>query len=225
MIVDVDASLRALLRATALRDPVVDVVFDAPTQDWASRTRGDVVNAFLYEIRENLTRRPNDWEEVRNEVGVITGRRPPLRRYDLSYVVTAWASTAEREHTLLSRMLVALVSDQAIPPEHVAGALAEEGVPVYVAVGLPGNPPMAPMMWSMLGVPPRPSLDLVVTAPLPRPTATAVAGPVLTRRLTVGVPEHTAELVPSERRDELLRERRAPPANPAEPARRIVRRG
>lgn len=225
MIVDVDASLRALLRATALRDQAVDVVFDAPTPAWAGQARSDMVNAFLYEIRENLTRLPNDWEDVRNEGGLITGRRPPLRRYDLSYLITAWATTPESEHRLLSKMLAALAPEQAIPAEHLGGALAEEGVPVYVSVAS-HDPAKAPpwTLWSGFGVAPRPSLDLVVTAPLPRPSASVVAGPVLTRHLTVGEPEHASELVSSERRDAVLRELRAPAEAAPAGAQRIVRR-
>jgi hypothetical protein len=57
MIHDVDASLAALIRAEALAGGEAEVVFDPPTKEWASRRHAPAVDVFLYDIREDVTRR------------------------------------------------------------------------------------------------------------------------------------------------------------------------
>lgn len=212
MIADVDASLRSLLRATALHGSNVDVVFESPTRQWADHVTGSVVNAYLWEVREDLTRRHNDWEEVRNDQGRVTGRRPPLHRYRLRYLVTAWGGGAAGEHGLLSSVLAALANEQAIPAEHVTGALVDEGLPLFLSVALPAEGDMPPPsdLWGALGVPPRPGLDVVVIAPLPRPVATTAAVPVRDRRITVAAPDGVPETVPTAVADERRRQALSP---------------
>jgi len=210
MIADVDASLRSLLRATALRGTDTDVVFDPPAGPWAEQVRGSVIDAYLWDIREDLTRRHNDWEDVRNEEGRITGRRPPLHRYRLRYLLTAWGGTTADQHGLLSSVLSALADQQAIPAEHVTGSLVEEGLPVFLSVSVPaeGDAPPPSDLWSALGVAPRPALDLVAVAPLPRPAATTTAEPVRERHITVVAPNGVPETVPSSVADSRIVRRR-----------------
>ncbi|MGI9063197.1 MAG: Pvc16 family protein, partial [Pseudonocardiaceae bacterium] len=57
MIHEVDEALRRLVRGEALAGSDVDVVFDAPTKDWAARRNAPTVNLYLYDIREDLRRR------------------------------------------------------------------------------------------------------------------------------------------------------------------------
>lgn len=211
MIADVDASLRSLLRATALHGSDVDVVFDSPTQEWREHLSGNVVNAYLWEIREDVSRRQNDWEDVRNDEGRVVGRRPPLHRYRLRYLVTAWGGKVADEHRVLSSLLTALADEQAIPTEHIGGDLVAEGLPVFLAVALPTPGEDAPSdLWSSLGIAPRPALDLVVTAPLPRPVPATVATPVRERRITVAAPNGAPEVVPTAIADERRRDALAP---------------
>jgi hypothetical protein len=211
MIADVDVSLRSLLRATALRDSKVDVVFESPTRAWADTVTGDVVDAYLWDICEDVSRSRGDWEEVRNEQGRITGRRPPLHHYRLRYLLTAWGKSPASEHGLLAKLLGALADEQAIPTEHLTGELASEGLPVFLSVALPaaaGAPPSD--LWGALGVAPRAALDLIVTAPLPRPAALPSGPPVRDRRITVGTSGGTPETVPTAIADERARLIRTP---------------
>src|SRR6476469_2327772 len=91
MISDVDASLSALLRAEALNGTETEVVFDAPTTEWSSRrSGGPVVDVFLYDIREDPTRRDMAMQPQRDLTGRITGRRPGVRHFRLSCLLTAW---------------------------------------------------------------------------------------------------------------------------------------
>jgi hypothetical protein len=211
MIADVDASLRSLLRATALHGSDVDVVFDSPTQQWRDHLAVSVVNAYLWEVREDVSRRQNDWEDVRNEEGRVVGRRPPLHRYRLRYLLTAWGGSVADEHRLLSSLLSALADEQAIPAEHIGGDLVEEGLPVLLTVALPSPDDSAPPdLWGALGIAPRPALDLVVTAPLPRPVPASVATPVRERRISVVAPNGVPELVPTGIADERRRDALGP---------------
>src|SRR6266704_4021430 len=81
MIQDLDESLRALVRRDALNGSGVDVSFEAPTRDWSARRNTPTVDLYLYDIREDLARREVAWEEVRDETGRVTERRPPPRRF------------------------------------------------------------------------------------------------------------------------------------------------
>jgi hypothetical protein len=211
MIADVDASLRSLLRATALNDTKVEVVFEAPTQAWVESLSAEVVSAYLWDIREDVSRSRGDWEDVRDEQGRITGRRPPLHHYRLRYLLTAWGKSPAAEHQLLSRLLGALADAPAIPAEHITGDLAGEGLPVFLSVALPSDAAAAPPdFWGALGVTPRPALDLVATAPLPRPAALPAGPPVRDRRITVARPGGTPEHVPTAVADERARLLRTP---------------
>jgi hypothetical protein len=226
MIADVDASLRSLLRATALHGSTVDVVFDSPTKAWSEHVAGGVVDAYLWEIREDMTRRQNDWEDVRNDEGRIVARRPPLHRYRLRYLLTAWGGTPADEHRLLSSVLASLADQQAIPADHISGDLVDEGLPVFLTVALPAdgdNPPTD--LWGALGIAPRPALDLVVTAPLPRPVPATVAVPVRERVITIADRTNgVSEVVPTRVADERRRDVLTPSAGTASAATHTVRR-
>jgi hypothetical protein len=165
VISQVDDALRTLIRSEALDDPDVEVVFDAPTKDWAARRNAPTVNLYLYDIREDVRRRERGMSQQRGEDGIVVSRRPAPRHYKLSYLVTAWTQRAEDEHRLLDQLLLCLLKHEALPEELVVDALAETGFPVPVSVGLPPPEDRAfADVWSALGGELKPSLDVVVTA-------------------------------------------------------------
>src|SRR5213592_1705262 len=131
MIQDVDESLRALVKRDALNGSKADVAFDAPTKEWSSRRNTPTVDLYLYDIREDLEQREVMWENIRGESGVVSERRPPPRRFKLSYLVTAWTQRPEDEHRLLSALLSAFIRSPMIKPELLEGSLAEPNLPVY----------------------------------------------------------------------------------------------
>ena len=57
MIHEVDDALRALVEKQALNGNGVEIVFDAPTKDWVARRTSPCVDLYLYDIREDLSRR------------------------------------------------------------------------------------------------------------------------------------------------------------------------
>jgi hypothetical protein len=180
MIHDVDESLRALVKRDALNGSGVDVAFDAPTKDWVARRNAPMVSLYLYDIREDVTRRDTAWIDVRGDDGRVKERRLPPRRYRLSYLVTAWTSRPEDEHRLLSSLLSGFVRHEFFPPELLKGALEGEETPVLITVALPpADERKIADTWSALGGELKPSLDLVVTAPMNIARAIEAGPPVL----------------------------------------------
>lgn len=164
MIHEVDDALREL--ATAWLDAQIEMVFDAPTSEWAARRNAPTVNVFLYDVREDLARRRSGRVEEFDEEDVLLGWRPPPRWYDLSYLVTAWTSRPQDEHRLLSLLLSRLAAVDVLPRHTLGGSLAELGLTVPVQVARPlGEGRSLTELWSALGGELKPSIDLLVTAP------------------------------------------------------------
>ena len=165
MIHEVDEALRRLLSGEALTGSDVDVVFDAPTKDWAARRNAPTVNLYLYDIREDLRRRERGLINEYDEDGAVTARHLPPRYIKLSYLLTAWTQRPEDEHRLLSALLSCLLGHESIPPELLEGPLADLALPVPLTVALP--PPQDRSfadVWTALGGELKPSLDVVVSA-------------------------------------------------------------
>ncbi|HYI57851.1 MAG TPA: DUF4255 domain-containing protein [Microlunatus sp.] len=167
MIHEVDSALRTLIeRDTGIRD--VEVVFDAPTREWAGRRTTPTIDVYLYDIREDLKLRQRGVINTYDADGrVITGRHLPPRHFKLSYLVTAWTQRPEDEHRLLSALLGTLLRYDAVPTDLLDGDLAAVGLPVQLTIGLP--PPEDrgfADVWSALGGELKPSIDVVVIAPI-----------------------------------------------------------
>jgi hypothetical protein len=183
MIQDVDESLRALVKRDALNGSKADVAFDAPTKEWSSRRNTPTVDLYLYDIREDLEQREVMWEDIRGDprdTRLVTERRPPPRRFKLSYLVTAWTQRPEDEHRLLSSLLMCFLRHPTMPAEALSGALAEGRQPVTLNIAQP--PPQDRSIsdvWSALGGELKPSLDLVVNAPFEVKVAVPAGPPVL----------------------------------------------
>jgi hypothetical protein len=162
---DVDSALAALIDREATGTKGVEVVFDAPTKDWAGRRNAPTVDVYLYDIREDLRRRErgllNEYDE-----GRVTARHLPPRYFKLSYLVTAWTQRPEDEHRLLSSLLACFLRHESLPEDVLPEGLAELGLSVPLTIALP--PPEDRSfadVWSALGGELKPSLDLVVSAP------------------------------------------------------------
>ena len=183
MIQDVDESLRALVKREALDGSKADVAFDAPNKEWSSRRNTPTVDLYLYDIREDLERREVMWEDIRGDARdprVVTERRPPPRRFKLSYLVTAWTQRPEDEHRLLSSLLACFLRHPTLPADVLSGALAQGRQPILLNIALP--PPQDRSIsdvWSALGGELKASLDLVINAPFEIKVAVPAGPPVL----------------------------------------------
>ncbi|MER5460484.1 DUF4255 domain-containing protein [Streptomyces sp. NPDC002668] len=168
MIHEVDEVLKGLLTGGALTGSGIEVAFDAPTRDWAARRNAPTIDAYLYDIREDVARRERGAVAVRDDRGVVLRRRQPPRWYRLSYLVTAWTKRPEDEHRLLSAVLATLLPREVLPPEELTGPLAEIGLTIPLTVaGLHTEARSLADIWSALGGELKPSLDVVITAPFP----------------------------------------------------------
>lgn len=180
MIHEIDQAIEAVIRQEALQGTPVEVVFDAPTKDWAARRNAPTLDAYLYDIREDPGRRSVGFTDVRDEAGKVVGRTQPVRHYKLSYLVTAWTQRPEDEHRLLSAILVGFLRWSALPPYSLSGSLAEHPLQIPFSIGLPPPHDRAISdIWSALGGELKPSLDLVVTAPVDASQLVPAGPPVL----------------------------------------------
>lgn len=168
-----DAVLRSLL-APALPDGT-QLSFDAPQAAWA-QAGGARVNAFLHHVGEDGKARAG-FVEHRDASGRVIDRGRPPRRYRAGYSVTAWAADSAAEHALLGAVLTAFATHDTVPSQHLPEALAAPGQAVAVAVADAGLPRLTAETWSALGVPPRSTLDVVLTATLPLPEPAQLAAP------------------------------------------------
>lgn len=179
MIHEVDEALRRLVRDQALRGTDVEVAFDAPTKDWAARRNAPTVNVYLYDIREDLRRRERGLLNEYNSDGLVTARHLPPRHMKLSYLVTAWTQRPEDEHRLLASLLTGFLRYEAVPEELLIGSLAEFGLPIPMTVALPPPEDRAfADVWTALGGELKPSLDVVISAPVETGRVFAAGPPV-----------------------------------------------
>ncbi len=181
MIQDVDQLLERLVRRDALNGSGVDLVFEAPTKDWVARRSGPAIDLYLYDIREDLQRRVPSWEDVRQGDGKVSVRRQPPRRFRLAYLVTAWTQRPEDEHRLLSSLLACFLRNPMLPAGDLGGSLDATDLPVYIEVGQPASQERSLAdIWSALGGELKPSLDVVVTAPMAVDAIAPFGPPVMT---------------------------------------------
>jgi Pvc16 N-terminal domain len=161
VIADVQHALRGLL--TPLLPPACDVRFGPPA-DRAPGPDEAALVFFLAAVREDDTGNP-DWEDLRDDDGRVVARRPPVRRFDLRYHVTAEAADTDAEARLLDAVLAAVDPGKRVPAELVGDALA--GKPVLLRLGEPAYP--------LPGLPLRTALTVVANAPLVLPSVPAAA--------------------------------------------------
>ncbi|BCY05770.1 DUF4255 domain-containing protein [Actinoplanes sp. L3-i22] len=167
MIDEVDAALLSLLNEDTLPGMDIQVAFEAPTKEWTARRTAPTVNLFLYDIQEDVTLRQQGSAAEYDDGGAVVAEHDAPRWFSLSYLVTAWTSRPQDEHRILSVLLAGLVRHDAVPPERLTGTLARMALPVSLTIAVP---PMRDRgladIWTALGGNLKPSLDLVVLAPL-----------------------------------------------------------
>ena len=199
-------------------------MFDAPTTEWAARRNAPTIDVYLYDIREDVRRRHGGHH-----------RGPRRAAGD----VAPAASPAVLPAVVPDHGLDAAARGRAPPALDPAGALraARRGArstllaarwptaacPSGSTLALPPSEDRALSdIWSALGGELKPSLDLVVTAPLPFTPSTEVAPPVLESPTVVVRPgDHEAATARKGRGP--ARRASRPPSAPG-PA-RAVRRG
>ena len=175
MIHDADRSLEAWL--SSMLPPGVGVRFDAPDPAWARRPpERPFVDVFLYDIAEDVEGVTGDSTLVRDPGGRAVARQPPVRRYRLSYLLTAWTADVSADHELLGNVMAGCAAAAIIPGDCLRGALLEAGLPVQLRCAPPHGMTSAAGLCQAFGGPPRAALTLIVVAPVV-PAATADVAP------------------------------------------------
>jgi len=167
MINEVDEVLRSLVKAEVVQGADVEVLFDAPTREWASRRNTPTLDLYLYDIREDTRRRATGHVDRRNDEGVVVDRTTLPRYIKLAYLITAWTQRPEDEHRLLSSVLACFMRYEIAPSTVMTPLLAEQEIPIGLQIAYP--PPedrQVSDVWTSLGGDLKPSVDLVVTVPM-----------------------------------------------------------
>ena len=181
MIDDVDVAIRDLMRREALGgDDSIDIEFDAPTTEWASRQNSPTIDVFLYDITEETKRRTVMFGEERGADRIVTARRIPPRIFRLAYLITAWTQRPEDEHRLLSAVISCFLENPIMPEDLVPEPILDLEINMPMTIALPRpEDRQAIDVWSSLGGELKPSLDLVVHTPLAPMSDTGFGPPVL----------------------------------------------
>ena len=156
MISDVDEALRNLiLDSLTVSRQNVDIKYDLPSRDWASRLNRPTIDLFLFDIRENLRLRgAEQYRQVPLEDGRVEIHRNPVR-IDLRYLLTAWTKDPEDEHLLLSDALYTLLRNPVIPDQYASEQMKKQQFQTILdaAVYQPEHGPTekATEIWGVIG--------------------------------------------------------------------------
>lgn len=169
----VDDTLEKELRHGPLHGVNARIDFETPDSDWAARRSGLCVNLFLHSVEEDVVQRQSGDSSVIDEHGVVVAYRHPTRFFRLGYALTVWARSPRDEHRLLGTLLEWCVATEQLSPYPGAGPLV-----LKLRETREGAEPLTAKLWSALGTPPRPALDLLVTVPVARPSTVVGTEPV-----------------------------------------------
>ncbi|KAB8144615.1 DUF4255 domain-containing protein [Chloroflexia bacterium SDU3-3] len=142
----------------------IDVRFDRPTREWSESLMRPTINMFLFEMSENTDRRSGA-PQVSRGSNQAQFRVPP-RHFDLYYLVSAFASSTEDEHTILWRALATLLRFSPLPSDLLPKQLAALETPFSTHIGGTEGLPRPIDLWGGFDLPPRPSVILKLIMPM-----------------------------------------------------------
>jgi hypothetical protein len=167
MFQDLDKTLTAVVRSQlSLKD--ITISFASPDDQFPpSGVTLPAVGFFLYDVRENVDLRTNQWETDKQPNGVTTRKRPPVR-VDCSYLITAWPSQtapnpAQDEHWLLGEVLKVLLRHRRIPERYLQGELIGQEPPVPAKITAESQLQSVGEFWQAMGGRPKATLQYRIT--------------------------------------------------------------
>jgi hypothetical protein len=178
MLHDLDKTLEELLKAElppalvgASATTKVSISFATPDHEFASQIgNAPVINLFLYDVRENLELRNNEWVLDRQPNGTATRKRPPVR-IDCSYAITIWSagnqSDPRTEHRLLGEVMKALLRHPIIPAAVLQDSMKEQEILPRSLTLRPTQLQSLGEFWQAMGGRPKPALNYTVTIAIP----------------------------------------------------------
>lgn len=175
MLRDLDKTLEELLKrelppnlvSSGLSDatPQVTTSFATPDSDFVTKAQPPALGLFLYDIRENLELRSNEWSVDRQSNGTAFKKRP-LARVDCSYLITAWPRDPfdyQTEHFLLGEVMKVLLRYPTIPTVVLQGSLKEQEPPIRAVTLRPSLLQSLGEFWQAIGGKPKAVLNYTVT--------------------------------------------------------------
>ena len=167
MFQDLDATLAKLVREElSLKN--ITISFASPDDQFPpSGVTLPAIVLFLYDVRENVDLRTNQWETDKQPNGVTTRKRPPVR-VDCSYLITAWPSQtapnpAQDEHRLLGEVLKVLLRHRRIPEQYLYGELIGQEPPVPARITAESQLQSVGEFWQAMGGRPKATLQYRIT--------------------------------------------------------------
>ena len=164
---DLDATLAALVQGELpMRN--VAISFASPDDQFPpSSVTLPAIAFFLYDVRENVELRTNQWETQRQPNGMTTRKRPPAR-VDCSYLITAWPSEnapnpAQDEHRLLGEVLKVLLRHRRIPETYLHGELIGQEPPLPAKIIAENQLQSLGEFWQAMGGRPKATLHYGIT--------------------------------------------------------------
>lgn len=164
MIDELDEALRELLiREMPIAGNEIDIAFQQPTREWASRLSRPTINLFMHDLRENNKLRTQQ-PYLNNSIGVSSAAvSPNAVRLDVHYMITSWANDPGDEHRLMGRLLMVLYRYRHLPEEFVTGQLIDFEHLILLKVAQYDQRDIRRDIWSMLDNEMRPIIDLTLT--------------------------------------------------------------
>lgn len=134
MLHDLDTTLQKLIYEYGrLNKNEVDVAFELPTSEWAARLSRPTINCWCFDLHENVKLRNMDMRVTKGD-GRAALQLAPMR-FNITYLVTAWAREIEDEHRLLWRALAALARTPVLDPTTCDGELRDQPYDIPILVG------------------------------------------------------------------------------------------
>jgi hypothetical protein len=164
--------------------------FDVPDDTFRTGLQLLTLNVYLVEVRENKDHRRANWDVISLADRTSVLSQPPAY-FDCHYLISAWSpvqpnaisSPTADEHGALGGSLLVLVRN----PDVIASVLGVAGGgPVfqqghtYLSVAAPETPRVVNDFWSTMKLPWRPTISLIVTAPLDPLLDTPPSPPMIT---------------------------------------------
>jgi hypothetical protein len=168
MIRDLTESLEAFLGQPGLPPELAaaSIRFERPTDPYVLTET--TVNLFLFDIREDLELRNNEFVSRRSGNVVIQER--PRPRITCTYLVTAWPvdglDLPKQEHRLLSQLLVLFLGTPVLPAAFLTGSLVGQEPDLPLLIAQPGPEKNPAEFWTAVGNHLKASLFLSVTISL-----------------------------------------------------------
>lgn len=169
MLEDLDKTLKELLtqelnRNKNEKDTRPEITFSVPNKEFTTIAHPATINLFLYDIRENLELRNNDWLLERQANGTALKYPPPVR-VDCSYLITVWCADKELkdEHRFLGEVMKILMRYPKIPSRFLQGSLQGQEPPLRTSALQPPLSQNWAEFWQVMGGEPKAILNYTVT--------------------------------------------------------------